>query len=66
MEALDQAHEIFTKFWEEGLSDRQAKECALIAVRYIINANPHSKPLNTEEYPTMKYWQLVERHILSF
>lgn len=66
MEELDQAHEMFNKFWAEGLSDRQAKECALIAVRYIINANPHSNPLNTEGYQTSKYWQLVQKHLMSF
>lgn len=65
MEAQEQANQIFAKFWEEGLSDRQAKECALIAVNYIINSNPHSNPLNTDLFSTMEYWQLVKTHIES-
>ena len=65
MEELDQAHEMFNKFWAEGLSDRQAKECALIAVNYIINSNPHSNPLNTDLFSTMEYWELVKTHIES-
>jgi hypothetical protein len=40
-----------------------SKEVALIAVTYIINANPHSNPLNTEVYSTMDYWNDVKQEI---
>jgi hypothetical protein len=41
----------------------EAKQCALIAVDEIINANPHSNPLNTNVYSTMKYWQEVKQEL---
>ncbi len=41
----------------------QAKQCALIAVNYIIAANPHSNPFNTEVYSTMGYWLKVKGEI---
>lgn len=47
----------------EDLTWIQAKECALIAVNEIINANPHSNPLNTDVYSTMDYWQDVKKEI---
>ena len=40
-----------------------AKQCALIAVNYIIAANPHSNPFNTEVYSTMGYWLKVKGEI---
>ena len=40
-----------------------AKQCALIAVQEIINANPHSNPFNTDVYSTMSYWQEVKQEI---
>ena len=40
-----------------------AKQCALIAVQYIITSNPHSNPLNTDVYSTMKYWEEVKQEI---
>lgn len=40
-----------------------AQQCALISVNEIINSNPHSNPLNTEVYSTMKYWQEVKQEI---
>ena len=39
------------------------KECALIAVKEIILANPHSNPLNTNVYSTMEYWNEVKHEI---
>ena len=36
MTAKEKGIEIFHKHWDEGLSDRQAKECALISVDEII------------------------------
>jgi hypothetical protein len=35
----------------------------LIAVEEIINANPHSNPLNTDVYSTMEWWQEVKQEI---
>jgi hypothetical protein len=40
-----------------------AKQCALIAVQMIINANPHSNPLNTIVHSTMQYWLDVKTEI---
>ena len=40
-----------------------AKQCALIAVNYIIPANPHSNPFNTEVYSTLGYWLKVKEEI---
>ena len=40
-----------------------AKQCAIIAVIEIINANPHSNPLNTDVYSTMDYWIEVKKEI---
>jgi hypothetical protein len=40
-----------------------AKQCALIAVDYIITSNPHSNPFNTDVYSTMSYWQEVKTEI---
>jgi hypothetical protein len=44
-------------------SKAKAKQCALIAVDEIIKANPHSNPLNTDVYSTMKYWNEVKEEI---
>jgi hypothetical protein len=40
-----------------------AKQCAIIAVENIINANPHSNPLNTIVHSTMQYWLDVKIEI---
>jgi hypothetical protein len=40
-----------------------SKKCALITVQYIINANPHSNPFNSDVYSTMDYWQQVKKEI---
>ena len=42
-----------------------AKQCAIIAVENIINANPHSNPLNTIVHSTMQYWVDVKQEILN-
>jgi len=40
-----------------------AKQCSLIALQEIINANPHSNPFNTGVYSTMDYWLQVRKEI---
>jgi hypothetical protein len=42
---------------------KASKQCALIAVYEIINANPHSNPFNTNVYSTMSYWNEVKQEI---
>ena len=66
----DKAEEIVDKMMYEimyncqpTLSGMVAKQCALIAVDYIITSNPHSNPLNTDVYSTMDYWQEVKSEI---
>lgn len=51
--------------WKMGQEDyiEKAKQCAIICCQYIINANPHSNPLNTDVHSTMEYWQQVKNHI---
>ena len=46
-----------------GIDYEMAKQCALIAAQYIITSNPHSNPLNTDVYSTMKYWEEVKKEI---
>jgi ferritin-like protein len=66
MEAKEKAIELVEKY-DETLtyleSKAKAKQCALIAVQEIINANPHSNPFTTEVYSTMLFWQEVKQEI---
>lgn len=59
----ENAKELFDKFYENTEHDYLTKQCALIAVNYIIAANPHSNPFNTEVYSTMGYWKEVKEEI---
>jgi hypothetical protein len=45
------------------ITKKDAKVCASIAAQYIINANPHSNPLNTEVHSTIGFWQEVKQEI---
>jgi hypothetical protein len=73
MTPKEQAQEIMNKFtvatWikfdeiDKLTSIPDSKECALIAVQYIINANPHSNPFNTEVHSTMDWWIEVKQEI---
>jgi hypothetical protein len=70
MEAKLKAEELFNKYkpicagYNGGQSNKYfSKQAALIAVQEIINANPHSNPLNTDVYSTMDYWQEVKQEI---
>ena len=47
------------------MTKKNAKVCALIAVQYVINANPHSNPLNTEGYSTMEFWHEVKNELIK-
>jgi hypothetical protein len=73
MNAKEKAKELIHYYIKELLSAKYsingfvindlAKQCALIAVDYIITSNPHSNPFNTEVYSTMGYWQEVKQEI---
>jgi hypothetical protein len=69
MEAKEKAEELVLKFLRienntpEWFNTHIAKQCALIAVQEIINANPHSNPFTTEVYSTMLFWQEVKQEI---
>ena len=63
MKARDKAKELIDKY-QFILTEKQfGKQCALIAVNYIINSNPHSNPFNTNVESTMSYWQDVKHEI---
>lgn len=47
----------------EDVQLENAKKCALLCVNEIINANPHSNPLNTKVGSTMHYWVNVKEEI---
>lgn len=69
MEAKEKAEQLLLKFLKidnntkEWFNKYMAKQCALISVQEIINANPHSNPLNTDVYSTMDYWLEVKNEI---
>lgn len=72
MTAEEKANELFLKFRQippfspyTGIDDGEAKQCALIAVDYIINSNPHSNPFNTDVFSTMEFWQEVKEELLK-
>jgi hypothetical protein len=60
---LENNRKIMKKITNILLCIYEAKHCALIAVDEIINANPHSNPLNTESYSTMNYWHEVKQEL---
>jgi hypothetical protein len=71
MKPKEKAEELIDKFENYSFMDidkkissfNSAKQCALIAVDYIITSNPHSNPFNTDVYSTMSYWQEVKTEI---
>jgi hypothetical protein len=72
MEAKLKAKELVDKFdiyvaekdfFGDNIQMRMQKQCAIIAVENIINANPHSNPLNTIVHSTMQYWVDVKTEI---
>jgi hypothetical protein len=69
MTPKQKAEELVEKMWvyalpnENGSCQKNAKQCALIAVDNIILANPHSNPFNTDVYSTFTYWSEVEQEI---
>jgi len=62
-ELVEKYFYLFSVELENTIADYECKECALIAVNYIIASNPHSNPFNTEVYSTMGYWQEVKQEI---
>ena len=75
MTAKEKAQELVNKFrkyssgedehymFSPAIEKENAKLCAALAVQYIITSNPHSNPLNTDVYSTMKYWEEVKQEI---
>ena len=64
MTPKEMAKEMVDKFSTIGLQQRnEGIQCALIAVKYIIMANPHSNPFNTTGYSSMTYWYEVQEEI---
>jgi hypothetical protein len=64
--AKEKAIEMYDKMLNSDIMNMSkfcAKQCALIAVQEIINANPHSNPFTTEVYSTMLFWQEVKNEI---
>ena len=59
MTPKEKALELYQRFLAVHIPKREAISCALIAVKEIITANPHSNPFNTEPVSTMKWWQEV-------
>lgn len=61
----EKAMNLLINMYNSGdLSTNEAKKCAIKAVDEIINANPHSNPLNTDVYSTINYWCEVKKQIL--
>lgn len=59
-----QAHQIYNYFFlKESFSGSQARLCAKYVVTQIINANPHSNPLNSDGTSTIDYWLEVKKEI---
>ena len=63
MTPKETAEELYYRFTIYAPLHIDNKECALIAVNYIINSNPHSNPFNTEVYSTFNYWIEVKKEI---
>jgi len=63
MTPKEKAKELVYIFYDEIKYIDRVKKCALIAVNYIINANPHSNLFNTNVFSTMDYWLEVKQEI---
>jgi hypothetical protein len=65
MSPIDKAFQLVVNMQlkQYGVNKFVAKQCALIAVTEIINANPHSNPLNTTVHSTMSYWLEVNEEL---
>lgn len=58
MTPKEKAKELFESMYDEGLSDRQAKQCSLIAVNEIFNVLPDIQHI-------WEYWEEVKQEINS-
>ena len=47
----------------EEMIEKLGLEHAKITVQYIINANPHSNPLNTQVHSTMEFWLELKNYL---
>lgn len=64
MKPDEKANEIYESMRGFRVKKHHIKKCALVCVQNIINANPHSNPLNTDAvYSTMDYWLEVKSEI---
>lgn len=64
-ELINKYYHLFSVELENTIDHREAKHCAFIAVKEIINSNPHSNPLNTKAYSTMNFWEEVKQEITN-
>ena len=60
--AKEQAKEMIEMMVAQSGDIQQAKQCAAISCKYIINSNPHSQTI--VPYCTKHYWQEVLNQII--
>ena len=71
MTPKEKAEELYNKFLNPSgdtylygmLEHESAKECALIAVDEILNANPNYPEFKENEGTPIRYWEVVKQHI---
>lgn len=61
MNEKTQANEMIEKIYAIVDNYDKAKELAYLTVNYIINANPHSNPFNSEISSTYDYWVIPKQ-----
>ena len=71
MTPKEKAEELYNKFLNPSgdtylygmLEHESAKECALIAVDEILNANPNYPEFKENEGTSIRYWEVVKQEI---
>ena len=63
MNERTQANEMMARIYAIVDDYDKAKELACLTVNYILNANPHSNPLNSELSSTYDYWVKVRKEL---